>query len=239
MATASNLGFPRIGPKRELKKALEAHWSGKVGEAELLETGRSLRQARWKLQQDAGIEHVPCNDFSYYDHVLDTIAMLGAVPARYKWSGETVDMRTYFAMARGLQDEAAGIDVPAMEMTKWFDTNYHYIVPEFEQGMQFRLASTKPIDEFKEAKALGVPARPVLVGPVSFLLQGKSRDKAVKPIALLDSILPVYEEVLRQLTDEGAEWVQIDEPWLAMDLDPDARQASRAPTRSSPAPPRA
>lgn len=225
MATASNLGFPRIGPKRELKKALEEHWSGKCTEAELLETSRSLRRANWLLQREAGLQSIPSNDFSLYDHVLDTAAMVGAIPARYKWSGDTVDLRTYFAMARGLQDPAAGLDVPAMEMTKWFDTNYHFIVPEFEPGQKFRLASTKPIDEYEEAKALDIPTRPVLVGPLTFLLLGKAHDKSVKPLELLDALLPVYEEVLKRLAAAGAGWVQIDEPCLVLDLEPEARAA--------------
>ncbi len=227
MATASNLGFPRIGPKRELKKALEEHWSGKCTEAELLETGRSLRRANWLLQREAGLQSIPSNDFSLYDHVLDTAAMLGAVPARYKWSGDTVDLRTYFAMARGLQDPAAGLDAPAMEMTKWFDTNYHYIVPEFEPGQTFKLASTKPIDEFEEAKALDIPTRPVLVGPLTFLLLGKAHDKSVKRLEFLDLLMPVYEEVLKHLAAAGAEWVQLDEPCLVLDLEPEARAAYR------------
>ena len=212
MAIATNLGFPRIGAKRELKRAVESFWAGKIGPEELESTAKRLRREHWKLQQDIGIEHIPSNDFSLYDQVLDTAAMVGAVPARFGYQGEAVDLATYFAMARG-SDE-----VPAMEMTKWFDSNYHFIVPEFETVQRFRLASTKPIDEFKEARALDIQTRPVLLGPVSFLLLGKSREEKLDPLTLLDGLLPVYEDVLYRLMESGAEWVQIDEPVLALDL---------------------
>src|SRR5262245_34296330 len=185
MAIASNLGFPRIGPKRELKKALEDHWSGKIDENALLEAGRSIRRENWTLQSSLGLQHVPSNDFSFYEHVLDTAVMVGAIPERYGWKGGTVDLRTYFAMARGLQDPSSGLDVKAMEMTKWFDTNYHYIVPEFDRSQSFILASSKPVDEFLEAKALGVRTRPVLLGPVSFLLLGKAKENSFQSITLL------------------------------------------------------
>ena len=166
MVTASNLGFPRIGPRRELKRALERFWSGKIAEAKLLDQAAAIRRDNWEFQVESGISVTPSNDFSLYDQVLDTIAMVGAVPERYGWSGDTVDLRTYFAMARGLQEGAT--DLPAMEMTKWFDTNYHYIVPELSAGQHFRLASTKPIDEYLEAKAAAIHTRPVLIGPVTF-----------------------------------------------------------------------
>src|SRR6478609_4599336 len=141
--------------------------------------------------------------------------MAGAVPRRYGWSGGTVDLNTYFAMARGSSD---GAGVTAMEMTKWFDTNYHYIVPEFEAGQAFRLASTKAIDEFLEAKALGIQTRPVLLGPISFLLLGKSKSASFDPILLAGALVPVYEEVLQRLHAAGADWVQMDEPCLVLDL---------------------
>jgi 5-methyltetrahydropteroyltriglutamate--homocysteine methyltransferase len=151
MVQASNLGYPRIGSKRELKHALEQFWSGKSSETELLEQAATLRKQHWQLQQHLGLAHIPSNDFSLYDHVLDTIAMVGAVPKRYSWNGSHVDLRTYFVMARGvLHDQEQASAIPAMEMTKWFDTNYHYIVPEFEAEQQFSLASTKPVDEFLE-----------------------------------------------------------------------------------------
>lgn len=220
MIIASNLGFPRIGAKRELKKALEEYWSGKRNEMELLATGRALRRDHWLLQKELGLDHIPSNEFSLYDHVLDTIAMVGAIPARYGWKGDTpLPVETYFAMARGLQN------IPAMEMTKWFDTNYHYIVPEFKRGQRFSLVSINPIEAFLEAKALGLLTRPVLLGPVSFLLLGKAKEPDLQPLSLLESLLPVYEEVLRRLADAGADWVQIDEPALVLDLEPEARAA--------------
>ena len=231
MAVASNLGFPRIGPKRELKRALEDHWSGKASASELMATGAALRKASWQAQKEAGIQQIPSNDFSLYDHVLDTVAMVGAVPARYGFTGDTVDPRTYFAMARGLQDRASGVDLPAMEMTKWFDTNYHYIVPEFEAGQKFHLASNKPVEHYLEAKALDIRTRPILLGPVSFLLLGKSRDAGVRPLVLLESLLPVYEEMIKRLLKAGAEWFQMDEPCLATDLAPEALSSFQAAYR--------
>jgi 5-methyltetrahydropteroyltriglutamate--homocysteine methyltransferase len=220
--TATNLGFPRIGADRELKKALEDFWASKLGEADLLATAKELRRRHWQWQQQAGIVHIPSNDFSLYDHVLDTIAMAGAVPRRYQSNDGMIDLKTYFAMARG-SSEGAG--VTAMEMTKWFDTNYHYIVPEFEPGQTFHLASTKVIGEFLEAKALGIHTRPVLLGPISFLLLGKSKSAAFDPISLLPALVPVYEEVLRRLRRAGADWVQIDEPCLVLDLAEPVRAA--------------
>src|SRR5436305_1879870 len=218
MPIAHNLGFPPLGPNRELKRATEGYWSGKVSRTDLLRTGAALRAAHWGLQRDAGLDLIPSNDFSYYDRVLDTSAMVAAVPARYGWSGGPVDLDTYFAMARGVQ--AGGRDVTAMEMTKWFDTNYHYLVPEFDRGQAFRLASTKPVDEFQEAKALGFHTKPVLIGPVTFLLLGKTRAAAFDRLELLDALLPVYGEVLARLAAAGATWVQLDEPSIALDRTP-------------------
>ena len=225
MAISSNLGFPRIGRERELKRAQEGYWSGKIDGAALESVGRELRREHWALQRDAGVDHIPSNDFSFYDHVLDTCVMVGAVPHRYGWDGGEVDLDLYFAMARGVQDPAGGRDVTAMEMTKWFDTNYHYIVPELTAGQQFTLASTKVVDEFNEALDLGITTRPVLLGPVSFLLLGKVKEGGVEPIDLLDDLLPVYEEVLKRLASAGAAWVQIDEPCLVLDLDEKVRAA--------------
>jgi 5-methyltetrahydropteroyltriglutamate--homocysteine methyltransferase len=226
MVIASNLGFPRIGARRELKRALERFWAGKISEADLLETGRSLREAHWRLQHRLGIQQVPSNDFSLYDQVLDTAVMVGAVPSRYGWRGDQVDTATYFSMARGRVGEGG---VRAMEMTKWFDTNYHYLVPEFEPAQAFRLASLKPLAELDEARTLGIPTRPVLLGPVSFLLLGKSRgdERQLLP-ALLSGLLPVYEDLLGRLGSAGAEWVQLDEPFLVLDLEPEHLQAFRS-----------
>src|SRR2546427_426690 len=232
MAIAHNLGFPPIGAARELKRATEGYWGGKVSPEGLLRVGAELRAAHWRLQRDAGLDLVPVNDFSFYDRVLDTCAMVGAVPERYGWSGATVDLDTYFAMARGSQGkDRGGRDVTAMEMTKWFDTNYHYIVPEFEPGQTFRLASTKVTDEFQEAKALGLSAKPVLVGPVTFLLLGKARAARFDRLELLDGLLAVYAEVLERLAAAGATWVQLDEPALVLDRTPEERSAFRTAYR--------
>lgn len=226
---ATNLGFPRIGPRRELKTALERYWAGSLTAEQLLTTGRDIRRMHWELQRDAGIIQIPSNDFSFYDHVLDTCALVGAVPERYGWSGERVGLDTYFRMARGSQGGDGATDVTAMEMTKWFDTNYHYLVPEFAADQRFRLASTKPMDEFREALALGIRTRPVLLGPVSFLRLGKLRGG--DPLTLLDRLTPVYAELLSALADAGAEWVQMDEPCLALDLDDAGTRAYRAAYR--------
>jgi 5-methyltetrahydropteroyltriglutamate--homocysteine methyltransferase len=209
-------GFPRIGAKRELKQATEGYWSGQRSQDELLDTARSLRAGNWTLQRDAGIDLIPSNDFSFYDQVLDTIALVGAVPERYGWDGSSdVGLDTYFAMARGRQAE--GVDVTAMEMTKWFDTNYHYIVPELSKGMSFRLSSRKPFDEYREAKDLAIETKPVLIGPLTFLLQGKCAGDEFDRLELLDALVEVYAEVLSELGRLGAEWVQIDEPVLVED----------------------
>ena len=222
MVIAANLGFPRIGAHRELKKAVEAYWKGQVRRPELEQIAADLRREHWTLQHRAGIKHVPSNDFTYYDHVLDTIALTGAVPARYGFSGTKVDLDTYFAMARGAQRDR--LDVPAMEMTKWFDTNYHYIVPEFHAGQKFALSSPKTVEQFKEAKAQGLHTRPVILGPVSFLLLGKMKD-GKNALSLLPSLLPVYVELLQNLANEGADWIQIDEPCLVLDLSAEAKAA--------------
>jgi 5-methyltetrahydropteroyltriglutamate--homocysteine methyltransferase len=212
MVLATNLGFPRIGVKRELKKATEGYWKGNISGEELLAAGKDLRMRHWEMQRDAGLDQIPSNDFSFYDQMLDMACLLGCVPSRYNWQGGDVDIDTYFAMARG--DD----NVPAMEMTKWFDTNYHYIVPEFEQGMNFALSSSKVFDEFAEALEAGITTRPVLIGPVTFLLLGKAKGNLDKD-ALLEEILPVYTQVLNKLKEQGAQWVQIDEPCLVLDLE--------------------
>lgn len=228
MAISSNLGFPRMGIHRELKKALEAHWAGKLDATGLSSVGQVLRTNHWVLQKRIGIHHIPSNDFSFYDHVLDTATMVGAVPDRYEWKGPRVDPDTYFAMARGVGRKAGQKDVPAMEMTKWFDTNYHYIVPEFVKGQQFSLASLKPVVEFLEAKSLGIQTRPVLLGPISFLLLGKTKESGFDPLLLLDRLLPVYEDILRRLAEVRADWIQIDEPMLALDAGEETKRAFTA-----------
>ncbi|MEW6438514.1 MAG: 5-methyltetrahydropteroyltriglutamate--homocysteine S-methyltransferase [Pseudomonadota bacterium] len=217
----ATLGVPRIGAQRELKFALESYWSGKSNADALQAVAASLRASNWQRQKSLGVTVIPSNDFSLYDHVLDISAMVGAVPQIYGSTGGEVPLDTYFAMARG------NANVPAMEMTKWFDTNYHYIVPQFRAEQKFSLSSTKPIDEYREAKALGYQTRPVLLGPVTYLKLGKGEDGAFDTLTLLDRLLPVYMEVLNRLAAEGAEWVQIDEPCLVLDLDQAARDALR------------
>jgi 5-methyltetrahydropteroyltriglutamate--homocysteine methyltransferase len=211
------LGFPRIGPQRELKFATEGLWAGERDTDALFEVARSIRAQNWKLQRDAGIDLVPSNDFSYYDQMLDTIALVGAVPERYDWDADSpeVDLDTYFAMARGRQAE--GVDVTAMEMTKWFDTNYHYIVPELERDTWFKLASRKPFDEYREARELGVETKPVLIGPLTFLLLGKCVGEEFDRLDLLEPLVEVYADALAELGRLGAQWVQIDEPVLVQD----------------------
>src|SRR5919109_4137463 len=218
MALSNVSGFPRIGPHRELKFATEGHWRGELSAEQLAGAARDIRLANWKLMQQAGIDLIPSNDFSLYDHVLDAIALVGAVPERYGHRAGPVDLDTYFAMARGRQAE--GVDVTAMEMTKWFDTNYHYIVPELERGMRFRLASSKPFDEYREAAEQGVRTKPVLIGPLTFLLLGKCVGGDFDRLELLDGLLDVYTEVLARLGQLGAEWVQMDEPVLVQDRSP-------------------
>lgn len=218
MATTANLGFPRIGAQRELKKALESYWKGDITAHDLSQTAMDLRKNNWQMQKDAGIAYIPSNDFSFYDQVLDTTAMLGAVPARYNHQGGMVSLETYFAMARGAQN------VTAMEMTKWFDTNYHYLVPELNADTSFSLSTTKAVDEFNEAKALGISTRPVLLGPVSYLLLAKMKDGSDR-WALLPRVLAVYADVIKRLASAGADWVQMDEPCLVLDLDAAAKEA--------------
>ncbi|WP_431875903.1 5-methyltetrahydropteroyltriglutamate--homocysteine S-methyltransferase [Amycolatopsis sacchari] len=204
------LGYPRIGPDRELKRALERYWAHKIDEAALRETGRELRERTWRDLASAGLDSIPSNTFSYYDQVLDTAELFGALPERFTRLGLS-PLDTYFAAARGVQD------APALEMTKWFDTNYHYLVPEVGPDTTFTLAGTKPVDEYREAKALDIETRPVLVGPVTFLLLAKSTTKDFRPLDLLDTLLPRYVDLLRRLHAEGVEWVQLDEPAFAAD----------------------
>lgn len=221
----ASLGVPRIGRKRELKFALEAYWSGKSSADELLTVARSLRAANWKEQAERGITKIPSNDLSLYDHVLDAAVMVGAIPPRYGWTGGDVPLDTYFAMARGSQGDGQEQGVTALEMTKWFDTNYHYMVPELSDDQTFALASAKPLDHFLEAQELGIHTRPVILGPVTFLKLAKSPAEGFNPLSLLPKLLPVYEELLRKLAEAGADWVQIDEPALVTDLIPNERDA--------------
>ncbi|MEJ1241006.1 5-methyltetrahydropteroyltriglutamate--homocysteine S-methyltransferase [Chryseolinea sp. T2] len=216
---AHNLGYPRIGSQRELKKACELYWSGKTTYKNLLQAGRNIRQESWTLQKQAGIDLIPSNDFSFYDQVLDMSLMVGAVPERYHEviiSKNNSELDLYFAMARGYQKD--GLDITAMEMTKWFDTNYHYIVPEFHKDQPFRLFATKVIDEYYEALQLGIKTKPVLIGPVSYLLLGKEKESGFEGIDLIKNLVPVYLEILKKLDRLNVEWIQFDEPFLALDL---------------------
>ncbi len=214
-----NLGYPRIGSKRELKKASESYWAGKILASELQQAAKSIRLHNWLLQKEAGIDVIPCNDFSYYDHVLDTALMVGALPERYHRlleQEQLSDLDIMFAMARGYQKN--GYDITAMEMTKWMDTNYHYIVPEFSAHQKFFLFSEKIIHQFNEAKREGMNAKPVLLGPVSFLLLGKEKEPGFERLTLIHQLLPVYIEVLKRLDAANAHYVQFDEPCLSLNL---------------------
>ncbi|MFD7713211.1 5-methyltetrahydropteroyltriglutamate--homocysteine S-methyltransferase, partial [Streptomyces sp. NPDC059786] len=213
-ARATVYGYPRQGPDRELKKAIEGYWKGRVTADVLRDTAAELRRSNWRQLADAGIDEVPTGDFSYYDHVLDATVMVGAIPERHRAAVAADALDGYFAMARGTQD------VAPLEMTKWFDTNYHYLVPELGPDTVFTADSAKQVAELAEALALGLTARPVLVGPVTYLLLAKPAPGVAAdfdPLTLLDRLLPVYAEVLTDLRAAGAEWVQLDEPALVQD----------------------
>ncbi len=222
--TTHNLGYPRIGEKRELKRATEAYWRGEIAVAELEEVGRNLRKSHWLAQKEAGIELIPSNDFSFYDQMLDMTCLLGNIPTRFAWNGESAGLDLCFQIARGGGDKQQTSIHPS-EMTKWFDTNYHYIVPEFQAETKFQLSGSKPFDEFREALALGLRTKPVLIGPLTYLYLGKSSNSEFERLALLDRLLPVYAEILHQLNRLGAEWVQIDEPILTFELSSDWQTA--------------
>ena len=215
MASALNLGFPRIGKNRELKRQTESYWQGETSEQELAALGRELRAEHWRLQAAAGIDSVPVGDFSFYDHVLDAATMFGAVPERYLAYGEPGAPRSYFAMARGVAGPAG---VAPLEMTKWFDTNYHYIVPELGRDARFSLAWPKLLTEYREAREIGIPARPLVLGPISLLRLSHAVGGAFDPLELLPRLLPAYQELLAGLADAGADLVQLDEPVLSGDL---------------------
>jgi 5-methyltetrahydropteroyltriglutamate--homocysteine methyltransferase len=218
--TATVVGSPRIGPKRELKRATEGYWAGRTSRADLENIAATLRRDMWQGLADAGLDSVPVNTFSYYDQVLDTAVMLGALPARAAQVPDDLDR--YFAAARGNKD------VAPLEMTKWFDTNYHYIVPEIEPATKFALNPDKVLSELKEALEQGIPARPVVVGPVTFLLLSKAVNGGGAPIERLQELVPIYSELLSLLADNGAQWVQIDEPALVTDISPDAPALAEA-----------
>ncbi|WP_185862621.1 5-methyltetrahydropteroyltriglutamate--homocysteine S-methyltransferase [Blattabacterium cuenoti] len=214
-----NLGYPRIGIRRELKRACEAYWNHKIPHKELFHIGKMIREENWKIQEKSGLDLIPCNDFSFYDHVLDMSLLLGVIPESYSSIPiihDNIDL--YFSMARGFQKN--GWDIKAMEMTKWFNTNYHYIVPEFQKDQKFHVFSKKVFEEFEEAKKFvvnGIP-KPVLIGPISFLFLGKEKNKSFHRMDLIEDILPIYIQIIQRLIDQGAVWIQIDEPILVLDL---------------------
>ncbi|CAM5790876.1 5-methyltetrahydropteroyltriglutamate--homocysteine S-methyltransferase [Castellaniella caeni] len=222
MTVIHNLGFPRIGAARELKRAQEAYWAGKADQASLLETGRELRSRHWDAQAKAGLQWVPVGDFAWYDHILEWTTLLGAVPARFgQDDAAPVELDTLFRMGRGRAP--SGTPAAACEMTKWFDTNYHYIVPELHPGQTYRIAREALFEQVAEAQKLGYRARPVIPGPLTWLWLGKGDAFAqgaadAAKLDLLSALLPVYEQVLQRLAAQGVEWVQIDEPILVLDL---------------------
>lgn len=227
-----NLGYPRIGDNRQLKRIVESYWKDEIDKATLVEETGKLRRKHWNVQKAAGIELIPCNDFSLYDQVLDTALLVGAIPERFHDlfneeddKGQSFPIDTYFAMARGIQDKDH--DISAMEMTKWFNTNYHYIVPEFSVDQEFQIRSTKIFDEYEEAKSEGITTKPALIGPVSFLLLGKEKNdtNSFHRLDLLEKLLPVYQEILKKLENMGAEWIQVEEPFLALDPGSQAQNA--------------
>jgi 5-methyltetrahydropteroyltriglutamate--homocysteine methyltransferase len=217
MAVAHSLGFPRIGRDRELKKAQEAFWKGELDEAGLLAVGRDLRKAHWDVQKQAGIELLPAGDFAWYDQVLTHSLMFGVIPERFRPADGQATLHTLFAMARGVSDSCCG-GAHAQEMTKWFDTNYHYLVPEFSADQHFHLGWDQLFDEVKEARELGHSVKPVIIGPLTYLWLGKAKGAEFDKLDLLDRLLPLYGQIFQRLAELGVEWVQIDEPILVLDL---------------------
>lgn len=221
MATVHNLGFPRIGGHREMKEAVEAYWKGEIDQSALKEAGSKIRKENWKIQ--AGLDFVPVGDFSWYDHVLDMSTLLGVIPPRFGIADGEVDLDTYFHMARG---RAPGKeDVPACEMTKWFDTNYHYIVPELHQNQEFKINCSKIFHEVQEALNLGYKVKPVLLGPLSYLWLSKTKDSDFNKLDLLVDLVRIYQEILIRLRSLGINWVQMDEPILVLDLPKDWQES--------------
>ena len=224
MALAHNLGFPRIGADRELKKALEAYWKGDIDQAALQNAGRELRAANWQMQKDAGIDLLPVGDFAWYDQVLAHSLTFGVIPERFAGTLDpqrrpTLD--TLFGMARGASQRCCGAEHTAQhaqELTKWFDTNYHYLVPEFSVDQRFELSWFELFEEVAEARALGHNIKPVIIGPLTYLWLGKAKGNAFDKLELLEDLLPVYGDILSRLAEQGVEWVQIDEPILSLDL---------------------
>ena len=216
MSTLHNLGFPRIGVNRELKKITEAFWQGKVTEKALRKTSQDLRERHWQLQADAGIDLIPVGDFSNYDQVLDMSCLLGVIPERFNFNGDKVDLKTYFSLARGVND--GNKSIAACEMTKWFDTNYHYLVPEIHKDQTFKLSFNKLFDEIKEAYDLGINTKAVILGPLTWLWLAKIKGEEFDKLRLITPLIEAYKEILTRIKQLGVEWVQIDEPILCLDL---------------------
>ncbi|WP_185853256.1 5-methyltetrahydropteroyltriglutamate--homocysteine S-methyltransferase [Blattabacterium cuenoti] len=222
-----NLGYPRIGIQRELKKACEAYWSKKIDSVTLFEVGKKIREENWKMQKMANLDLIPCNDFSFYDHVLDMSLLLGVIPESYlsvPIIHNNIDL--YFSMARGFQKN--GWDIKAMEMTKWFNTNYHYIVPEFDKNQKFSIFSKKIFDELEESKKFLKSIKkikPVLIGPVSYLFLGKEKDKSFDRMDLIENLVPVYTQIINELKNKGTDWIQLDEPILVLDMSEKEKEA--------------
>ncbi|KAB7477647.1 5-methyltetrahydropteroyltriglutamate--homocysteine S-methyltransferase, partial [Bifidobacterium bifidum] len=216
-ALTSVSGFPRIGQNRELKKIIEAYWKGAASLDEVRGTAKELRAKHWKLQAQAGVDLIPSNDFSYYDQMLDTAILLNVIPQRYKRLAFTNPEETLFAMGRGYQGDKG--DVTALPMKKWFTTNYHYIVPEIEESTEIRLNGTKPFDEFNEAKARGILTKPVLIGPYTFLKLARNAqaEELTYDKGLVNAVAAVYAEVIKRFAALGAQWLQLDEPYLVLD----------------------
>ena len=239
MTLTHNLGYPRIGENRELKRATEAFWKSDLSIDELVKTGSELRKTNWMKQKKAGIDLIPVNDFSFYDQMLDMSCLLGNVPPRFQWDGGKTDLNTVFTIARGTQGGASLVEDEkdcqtgkvstfASEMTKWFDTNYHYIVPEFNTKTTFALSNDKVFDELAEAQSLGINAKPVLIGPITYLSLGKVQDSNnpdFDQFSLLDNLINVYVDIIKRLSDAGAEWIQLDEPVFSLDLNNKQREA--------------
>lgn len=223
MTITHNLGFPRIGKERQLKKSVEAYWDGKIDRQQLLITGQQLRAQHWHIQKEYGLDYIPVGDFSWYDQVLDMSCLLGVVPERFNWNGVSVDLDTYFRMARGRAP--SGQACTACEMTKWFDTNYHYIVPEVSQDQTFKISTRTLFDEITEAHLAGVKAKPVILGPITWLWLAKINGASFNKLDLLDNLVQTYGQILQQFRAQGVEWVQIDEPALVQDLPLDWQQA--------------
>jgi 5-methyltetrahydropteroyltriglutamate--homocysteine methyltransferase len=224
MSITHTLGFPRIGNKRQLKRALEAYWQGKISQQELETTGKSLRAAHWLMQKDAGIDLVPVGDFAYYDHVLNTSLLFGVIPARHQLDDSDVDFDTQFRMGRGRAP--TGPQAAACAMTKWFNTNYHYLVPELNINQRFSLTDRSLLNQIQEAQKLGLKFKVVLLGPVTFLHLAKCEQPFDK-LKLLPALLKAYQQLFAELSAHNVEWLQIDEPILALELTPEWLQAIR------------